>query len=98
MSVDYQKPPQRESNLRGPIIRISLTVVGVFALLWVLLTPRMRSGRGAQEKAAPLDIQNISAALETFRADNGRYPTTAEGLDALFEKPAGSGLPGWKRV
>ncbi|MGH7670419.1 MAG: type II secretion system protein GspG [Gemmatimonadaceae bacterium] len=34
------------------------------------------------------DMEEIGAALETYRHDVGRYPTTAEGLAALMRRPA----------
>ena len=35
------------------------------------------------------DLARMSAALEQFRLDVGRYPTTAEGLNALLAPPPG---------
>ena len=29
----------------------------------------------------------LGAALDAYRLDNGRYPTTEQGLNALWEKP-----------
>ncbi len=40
------------------------------------------------------DIATLRIALNTFLIDTGRYPTTAEGLRALVEPPAG--LPNWR--
>jgi general secretion pathway protein G len=36
------------------------------------------------------DMNAIGAALETYRHDTGRYPTTEEGLEALHVAPADS--------
>ncbi len=36
-------------------------------------------------------ISNLKTALETFETDNGRYPTTEEGLEALVIRPPGAG-------
>jgi type II secretion system protein G len=41
-------------------------------------------------RAAEKDIANIVAGLNVFEIDTGRYPTTAEGLAALLEKPIGA--------
>jgi general secretion pathway protein G len=38
-------------------------------------------------------IQNIGNALTTYYMDNGRFPSTEQGLRALFEKPSGSPEP-----
>jgi general secretion pathway protein G len=43
---------------------------------------------------ATADISALGAALGAFKVDNGRYPTSAEGLAVLSTDP--SGLPKWK--
>jgi len=37
-----------------------------------------------------VQIANLESVLELFRMDNGRYPTTEEGLDALVNEPEGA--------
>ena len=44
----------------------------------------------AKQKAAKAQIELFGTALDTFRIDVGRYPTTEEGLKALREKPSGA--------
>jgi general secretion pathway protein G len=41
----------------------------------------------ARVRSAKTQISNMSAALELFRLDVGRYPTQAEGIDALLDDP-----------
>jgi general secretion pathway protein G len=48
----------------------------------------------AKQKAAKAQIELFGTALDAFRLDTGRYPTTEEGLKALREKP--SGLEKWE--
>jgi general secretion pathway protein G len=56
--------------------------------------PRMVSRRGqAEESAAKTDIANIETALNTFEVDNGRYPSSEEGLQALMSAPGNA--PNW---
>jgi len=45
--------------------------------------------------ATKADLASFRTALAMFRADNGRYPTTAEGLDGLLHRP--QNLPNWKQ-
>jgi len=40
-------------------------------------------------ESAKETLLSLSTALEMFRVDNGRYPTTSEGLKALAEQPGG---------
>jgi type II secretion system protein G len=49
--------------------------------------------RDAEVAEARATIQFAAKALERFRADVGRYPTTAEGLAALATRP--DGLEAW---
>jgi general secretion pathway protein G len=57
-----------------------------------LLLPVGRAEQ-ARQRAAMTDIANLEIAVDAFEIDCGRYPSTAEGLDALLTNPAG--LKGW---
>jgi general secretion pathway protein G len=50
--------------------------------------------RGERIGAAKGQISGLELALDMFYSECGRYPTTAEGLDALIVAP--EGLKGWK--
>jgi type II secretion system protein G len=43
--------------------------------------------------AAKADLANLKTAMTVFEIDNGRFPTTGEGLQALVKNPAN--LPDW---
>ena len=43
----------------------------------------------ARVVAAKADIESIGSALELYRLDNGNYPSTDQGLDALVNEPSG---------
>jgi len=71
------------------LIEIMLVVIIIGALV-AMVAPRL-TGRAEQARvtAAKADIQvNIATALKLYELDNGRFPTTEEGLDALLNKPA----------
>jgi general secretion pathway protein G len=66
-----------------------LVVLVILSLVMGLVGPRVLSYLGSsREKAAKLQIESFAAALDLFYLDNGRYPTTQEGLDALVKRPA----------
>ena len=44
------------------------------------------------------DIRQIETSLNLYRLDNFRYPTTAEGLQALVTNPGETAAPNWKQV
>ena len=71
-----------------------LVVIIIIGLLAALVGPRL-FGKVSMAKlnAAKAQIELFGTALDTFRLDVGKYPTTEEGLKALREKP--SGVEGW---
>lgn len=71
-----------------------LVVMVILGLLAALVAPRL-FGKVGQSKlgAAQVQIELFGTALDAFRLDVGRYPTTAEGLQALRDKP--SGVENW---
>ena len=48
---------------------------------------------GAKSKTAVVQIADLDKSLELFKLDVGRYPTTAEGLQALVKQPGS--IAGW---
>ena len=65
-----------------------MVVVSIIGLLIVLVGPRfIRGQEKAETRAAAAQIANFGTALDTFRLDVGRYPTTQEGLAALIQRP-----------
>lgn len=74
-----------------------IVVLGIISLLAVLIAPRVVGRLGeAKPVVTRQQVQNTTAALELFRIDVGRYPTTEEGLRALIERPTGVEATVWK--
>lgn len=72
-----------------------LVVLAILTLLAGLVGPRVLNLLGgAKTKTAALQIADVEKALELFKLDVGRFPTTEEGLDALVNKPP-SVASGW---
>jgi general secretion pathway protein G len=66
-----------------------IVVVSIIGLLLALVGPRfIRGQEKAEVKAAAAQIENLGTALDTFRLDVGRYPSTQEGLTALNQRPS----------
>ncbi|TXN22779.1 type II secretion system major pseudopilin GspG [Methylobacterium sp. WL19] len=68
-----------------------LVVLVILGLVMGLAGPRVLGYLGSsREKAAKLQVEAFSAALDLYYLDFGRYPTANEGLAALVTRPAGA--------
>ncbi|OAI09862.1 type II secretion system protein GspG [Methylomonas koyamae] len=74
---------------RGFTLLELLVVLGIIAMLAGIVGPQVMKHMGASKtKAARVQIEDLAAALDMYKLDEGRYPTTQQGLAALVEKPA----------
>ena len=68
-----------------------MVVMVIIGLLMALVGPRfIRQAEVAKVKAARAQIELLGTALDTFRLDVGRYPSSQEGLAALRLRPGGT--------
>lgn len=76
-------------------LMVVLVIIGVLA---ALIVPNVLDrADDARVTAARTDIANLSQALKLYKLDNQRYPTAAQGLQALRTRPAeGPAPPNWK--
>ncbi len=81
-------------RLRGFTLIEILVVIIVLGLLAALVGPRIL-GRVSEAKSATArtQIELLGMALDNYRLDNGSYPTTEQGLDALQTKPTREPIP-----
>ena len=75
-----------------------LVVVMILGILAALIVPRiMDRPDEAKRVAARANIASIVQSLKLYRLDNGTYPTTDQGLQALVQRPATNPVPAnWK--
>ena len=85
----------RSSRIRHGFTLIEiLVVIVVLAVLASLVAPNVFRHVGtAKEGTAKSQIEMLGAALDAYRLDNGRYPTAAQGLEALWQAPSAEPRP-----
>jgi general secretion pathway protein G len=71
-----------------------LVVITIIGLIMGLIGPRVLNYLNESKvKAAKIQMQSFSGALDLFYLDAGRYPSTSEGLGALVQRT--SGIAAW---
>jgi general secretion pathway protein G len=71
-----------------------MVVVMIIGMLAALVGVRVYERFGtAQREVTAGQIRNLMTALDSYFLDNGRYPTAAQGLDALVQKPGSAPVP-----
>ena len=82
-------PFRRARAIAGFTLVELLVVLAILTLLAGLVGPRVLGQLGgAKSKTAAVQIADIDKALELYKLDVGRFPSTEEGLQALVQKPA----------
>ncbi len=78
----------RKVNRKGFTLIEILIVMIIIGLLASLVAPKLFNKlEESKQKTAKAQIQMIETALDAFRLDVGRYPTTQEGLKVLWKNP-----------
>lgn len=87
----------RRSDKGFTLIEIMIVIV-IIGILATLVIPNIM-GRPDEARAvsARADVSTIVQALKLYKLDNGRYPTTEQGLNALVARPTAEPVPrNWK--
>jgi general secretion pathway protein G len=75
------------------LLEIMVVVLIIGLLMTVLATNVFRRLGGAQADIARLQVSKLSQQLELYKLDNGTYPTTEQGLEALVREPTSEPRP-----
>jgi general secretion pathway protein G len=79
---------------RGFTLIEIMVVVVILGILAAIIIPRISDRpEQARRTKAVMDIKSIETALSLFHMDNGFYPSTEQGLEALVEKPSTGRIP-----
>ena len=97
--MSLRRSLRRSAQTRGFTLIEIMVVVVIIAVLAALIVPNV-IGRAedARIAKAQADIKTLQSALAMYRLDNGHYPSTDQGLEALVKKPSGAPpAPDWKQ-
>ncbi|PIP09148.1 MAG: type II secretion system protein GspG [Syntrophobacteraceae bacterium CG23_combo_of_CG06-09_8_20_14_all_50_8] len=84
---------KRRKNEHGFTLIELMVVIVILGILAGLIIPRIMGRPDEARRAkARLQIESLETALKLYKLDNGNYPTTEQGLQALVESPT-AGIP-----
>lgn len=90
MNARYARAGRGAARRRSGFTLIEiLVVIVVIAILATLVAPNVFQHVGAAKSAtAKSQMEMLTTALDAYRLGNGSYPSTEQGLVALFERPS----------
>lgn len=89
----------RQKSCPGFTLIEIMVVIVILGILAGLIVPRiMGRPEEARRTKAALQIRSLASALKMYKLDNGVYPDTEQGLEALIKKPTIGTIPNnWRK-
>ena len=85
---------RKKLDNRGFTLIELMVVIVILGILAGLIIPRIMSRPDeARQSKARIQIESLETALKLYKLDNGSYPSTEQGLQALVEAPSVGSLP-----
>ena len=85
---------RRSKTMKGFTLVELLVVLAILGMLAALVGPQVLNQLGgAKSKSAAIQISDLEQALELYKLDVGKFPSSEQGLNALVRQP--SGATGW---
>jgi general secretion pathway protein G len=89
----------KQLDYRGFTLIELMVVIVILGILAGLIVPRiMGRPEEAKQLKAKMQIESLETALKLYKLDNGMYPDTEQGLQALIEQPETGIVPkNWRK-
>ena len=89
----------KQLDYRGFTLIELMVVIVILGILAGLIVPRiMGRPEEAKQLKAKMQIESLETALKLYKLDNGMYPDTEQGLQALIEQPETGIIPkNWRK-
>lgn len=90
---------KRKTDDRGFTLIELMVVIVILGILAGLIIPRIMGRPDEARRAkARIQMESVETALKLYRLDNGNYPSTEQGLQALVEPPTVGNIPrNWRQ-
>ena len=90
MRTEPNQKRRRKQEEGFTLVELMVVIVIIGLLATIVAINVIPSGDKARVVRAKADIQTITAALDMYKLQNGAYPTTQQGLQALVSAPTGA--------
>ncbi len=92
--IFLEKTMKNSNKQRGFTLLEVMVVIVILGILASMVVPNLMGNKDkADQQKTVSDIVALENALDMYKLDNGIYPTTDQGLDALVQKPDSSPEP-----
>lgn len=97
MYFNQRSSAQKQNFSPGFTLIELLVVLVILGIIGVTVAPRILGKPDEAKKIkAATTIEALSTALKLYKLDNGVYPTTSQGLEALVRKPESGNTDDWQ--